>query len=203
MHARYPQSSFESIWHTLGLLDVSPAERLHRSLIRGHSAASRGEDARLFRVLVEENVDFLVVGLGGAALQGAPAVAQAIDLWFRDLADDRLARALRRVGARYIPPGPANPPLLAGGGAGLFDVVVSLNGLRSFAQEARRAVRVRVGAVNVRVLPLDRIIASKKATDRPKDQAILPVLEDALRVLQSRRVPAARARSTKRSRSRR
>ena len=33
------------------------------------------------------------------------------------------------------------------------------------------------------VLPLERIIASKRATDRPKDRAILPVLEDALRVL--------------------
>jgi len=37
------------------------------------------------------------------------------------------------------------------------------------------------------VLPLERIIASKKATGRPKDRAILPALEDALRVIRSRR----------------
>lgn len=37
IHARHPQSSFENIWHTLWLLEVSPAERLHRSLIRGHA----------------------------------------------------------------------------------------------------------------------------------------------------------------------
>lgn len=40
IHARHPQSSFENIWHTLWLLDVSPVERLHRSLIRGKPAAS-------------------------------------------------------------------------------------------------------------------------------------------------------------------
>ena len=40
IHARNPQCSFDNIWHTLWLLEVSPAERLHRSLIRGHATAS-------------------------------------------------------------------------------------------------------------------------------------------------------------------
>jgi hypothetical protein len=59
--------------------------------------------------------------------------------------------------------------------AGLFDLV------------ARRAVRVPLGSVEIPVLLLDRIIVSKRATNRPKDRAILPVLEDALRVIESRR----------------
>jgi hypothetical protein len=37
IHAHHPRSSFENIWHTLWLLDVSPAERLRRSLIRGRT----------------------------------------------------------------------------------------------------------------------------------------------------------------------
>jgi hypothetical protein len=69
---------------------------------------------------------------------------------------------------------------------------VNMHGLGSFAQESRRALRIPVGAVEVRVLPLARIIASKRATDRPKDRAILPALEDALRVLHSRKRPARR-----------
>ena len=153
------------------------------------------KEARFLQALVEERVEFLVVGLAAAALQGAPAVTQDIDLWLRDLSDPAFRRALRRVGAIYIPPGPRNPPLLAGGDAGLFDLVVHMDGLRSFAQEARRALRVRVGTVEVPVLPLDRIIASKRASDRPKDRAILPALEDALRVLQSRKRPRRRSRA--------
>lgn len=145
------------------------------------------KEASFLAALLEEGVDFLVVGLAGAALQGAPAVTQDVDLWFRDLDDPRLRRALRRVGATYIPPAADHPPLLAGGGAALFDVVTHMHGLRSFGVEARRAVHVPLGDLDVPVLPLDRIITSKRATNRPKDQAILPVLEDALRVIQSRK----------------
>lgn len=101
------------------------------------------KEARVLQALVEEGVEFLVVGLAAAALQGAPAVTQDIDLWFRDLSDPALQRALRRVGAIYIPPSLQNPPLLAGGDAGLFDVVVNMHGLGSFAQEVRRALRIR------------------------------------------------------------
>ena len=130
------------------------------------------KEAHFLETLVEEGVEFLVVGLAAAALQGAPAVTQDIDLWFRNPSDPALQSA--------------------GGHAGLFDIVVHMHGLGSFAQEARRARRIPLGRVEVRVLPLARIIASKKATDRPEDRAILPVLEDALRVLQSRKRPAAR-----------
>lgn len=46
---------------------------------------------------------------------------------------------------------------------------------------------VAVGTLRVPVLPLDRIIASKRAAGRAKDLAILPALEDALRVLEERK----------------
>ena len=131
--------------------------------------------------LVAEGVDFLVVGLAAAALQGAPAVTQDVDLWFRTLPDPGLMRALAAVGASYLPPTASTPPLLAGAGTELFDVVVHMHGLESFEQEAGQAVRIRLGEVDLPVLPLARIIASKKATGRPKDLSILPVLEDTLR----------------------
>jgi hypothetical protein len=131
--------------------------------------------------LVDGDVRFLVVGLAAAALQGAPAVTQDVDLWFESLTDPRLAAALARIGASYIPPSDSTPPLLAGAGAELFDIVVHMHGLGTFDQESRQALRVRVARVDVPVLPLERIIVSKKATGRPKDLSILPALEDALR----------------------
>ena len=147
------------------------------------------KEAAFLEALVEEGVDFVVVGLAAAALQGAPAVTQDIDLWFRDLADPRLRKALDRVGATYLPPRAQHGPLFAGEGTGLFDIVLKPQGLRSFAVEARGALRVPLRAVEIPVLPLARIIASKRAANRAKDRAILPVLEDTLRVLQSRRSP--------------
>jgi hypothetical protein len=157
---------------------------------------SASEEAFL-AALVEEDVPFLVVGLAAAALQGAPAVTQDIDLWFADLADPRFRAALRKAGVAYVAPGPNNPPLLAGAGADLFDIVQRPDGLDSFDKEAKRAVRVRLGGVDVPVLPLERIIKNKKAAGRPKDRAILPVLEDTLRVLRSRSAPRRKKSSGK------
>jgi len=141
------------------------------------------KEEAFLEALVEEGVPFLLVGLAAAALQGAPAVTQDIDLWFVDLSDPRFLRALDRAGVAYVAPSLNNPPLLAGGGSDLFDIVTHMHGLDGFEEETKRAVRIQLGRVEVPVLPLDRIIASKKATGRPKDRAILPVLEDALRVL--------------------
>ncbi len=136
--------------------------------------------------LVDEGVDFLVVGLAAAALQGAPAVTQDVDLWLRDLTDPRFYRALQRIGAFYIAPTHSTPPLIGGAGTELFDIVVHMHGLGSFEQEASTAIRINVGRAEIPVLPLSRIIESKKATGRPKDLSILPALEDALRTQEHR-----------------
>ena len=59
-----------------------------------------------------------------------------------------------------------------------------MHGLNSFDEEYAGSLEIAiVGNVVVRVLPLSRIIASKRATGRDKDRAILPVLEDALRTI--------------------
>ena len=127
------------------------------------------------------------MGLAAATLQGAPAVTQDIDLWFADLTDRRFRSALRKLGITYVAPSEQNPPLLVGDGSELFDIVVHMHGLGTFESEALHAVPLKIGGVEVPVLSLERIIQSKRATNRPKDQAILPVLEDALRVLRQRR----------------
>jgi hypothetical protein len=138
-------------------------------------------ETAFLEALVVEGVDFLVVGLAAAALQGAPAVTQDVDLWFADLTDSRFRTALERAGVTYIPPTAATPPLLAGGGTELFDIVVHMHGLGTFREEAANAVRVQIGRVPIPALPLSRILVSKRATGRPKDLAIIPALEDAIR----------------------
>jgi len=135
-------------------------------------------ELRFVRELVSHEVPFLIVGLSAAALQGAPVVTQDVDLWFRSLEDPRLISALQRVGGAYVAPTLQTPPMLAGEGLELFDVVLSMSGLRSFDEEWADAVELTVGDVVTRVLPLTRILASKRAADRPKDRMVVPVLED-------------------------
>jgi hypothetical protein len=85
------------------------------------------------------------------------------------------------VGAAYVPPFDLNPPMFAGGGLDLFDIVIRMDGLRSFGEEYAERKELPVEGVTAPVLSLERILASKRATNRPKDRLVIPVLEDALR----------------------
>lgn len=146
-------------------------------------------EQRFLRELARQGVEYLIVGLAAAALQGAPAVTQDIDLWFRDLTDPRFRAALDKVGGIYVPPTPSTPPTLAGKAVALFDIVLTMHGLETFEEEAANAIELELGSVKVRALPLARIIASKKAANREKDRLVLPILEDALAALQDTEEP--------------
>lgn len=132
------------------------------------------------RELVKNKVPFMIVGLSAAALQGAPVVTQDIDLWFKSLSHPGIKKALRKVDGTYIAPILLNPPMFAGEAVDLFDIVLTMDGLKSFDWEYKRALEVPLGRFKVRVLPLDRILASKKKANREKDKLTIPVLRDAL-----------------------
>lgn len=143
-------------------------------------------ELRVVRALVAHQVRFLIVGLSAAALQGAPVVTQAVDLWIGRLDDPRFADALRKVGGAYVPPTLHTPPMLAGEGLELFDVVISMSGLGSFDEEWAGAIDMTIGDVVTRVLPLTRILVSKRAANRPKDRLVIPVLEQVVALQASR-----------------
>lgn len=153
------------------------------------------EEVRFLRELVKEKVDFMIVGLSAAALQGAVVVTQDVDLWFRDTDDLRIRRALRKVGGVYVPSMEDNPPVFAGRAVQLFDIVLHMHGLASFETERRSAIKIPLGGFKIAVLPLDRIIESKRVLGRPKDKLVLRILSDAWRAI---KVRSARERRTKR-----
>lgn len=151
------------------------------------------QELQFLRELNRRRVRFLVVGLSAATLQGVPVVTQDIDLWFERVDDRRIVTALKAVGGFYIPPTPHTPPMIGGKNVKLFDLVLTMHGLRSFATEYRHAAVITVNRVRLRVLPLPRIIVSKRATNRPKDRLTLPVLEDAAKTLAERRLRQRRS----------
>ena len=145
-----------------------------------------GAELRLLESLLRHKIRFMVVGLSAAALQGAPVVTEDVDLWFGDLGSQKLSQALVKVGAAYVPPFGLNPPMLAGAGSEPFDVVIRMDGLGRFAAEWKKALNIKVGRVRLKVLPLERILASKQAANRPKDLRVIPVLENTLRTLRTK-----------------
>ncbi|MCL4787233.1 MAG: hypothetical protein KJ070_10625 [Verrucomicrobia bacterium] len=142
-------------------------------------------ERRLLENLLKRKVRFMVVGLSAATLQGAPVVTQDVDLWFENLGEPKMSQALQEVGAAYVPPSINNPPMLAGEGAELFDLVIRMDGLGGFADELKHCVEIPLGRQKLKVLSLERILASKMAANRPKDRLTIPVLRDALATTQA------------------
>lgn len=138
-------------------------------------------EQRLFTALRDRGVRFLVVGLSAAVVEGAPVATQDIDLWFERIDDERIAKAAGDAGGFWVSGFGAQPPAFGGDEFTRLDVVLTAHGLRRFVDEYGDAVDRDIEGVVLRVLPLDRVIESKRATNRPKDLASLPALEATLR----------------------
>jgi hypothetical protein len=106
--------------------------------------------------LNESGVRYMLVGMGAAVLQGVPASTNDLDLWFenRDDVSERL------------------------------DVILHMSGLGTFAEEWQNTRELVVDGLSLRLLLLPRIVASKRASGRPKDVAAIPILEVALAAIE-------------------
>src|SRR6185295_12385083 len=121
----------------------------------------------------------MLVGLGAAVVQGADAVTKDLDLWFRSTSHPGVAEAARKVGATFI--WRTTPPLFSGAGLDDIDVVLKCDGLGDFDAEYVAAIDVTlVSDLVIKVLPIERVLASKRAANRPKDRAVIPALEAAI-----------------------
>jgi hypothetical protein len=137
------------------------------------------QELGLLRELTKAQVPFMLVGLGAAVLQGADAVTKDVDLWFRSISHPGLAEAAGKVGGAFI--WRNNPPLFSGPGLDDIDVVLHCDGLLDFDTEYSSALDVALlPDLVIKVLPIERVLASKRAADRPKDRAVIPALEAAI-----------------------
>ncbi len=164
--------------------------------------ALNASELRFLRTLLRRKVRLMAVGLSAAALRGSPVVTQDVELWFGDLNDPHIREALHEVGATYVAPSILNPPLFAGGGVELFDIVLTMHGLGTFCEERRNCVEVSLGRYRLKGLRLDRILAGKRAANRAKDRLVIPVLEDTVAARQFTIKPATKKASAQRKHTR-
>ena len=146
----------------------------------------------MLRVLVEQGVDFVVIGGLAAAMHGSDHVTTDLDITpDRELANvERLSVALEVLGARVrvagIPGGLAfehDGASLLGAGVwnlttrcGDLDVSFVPTGTSGWEDLSTHATVVDLDGTEVSVAALDDIIRSKEAADRPKDRLVLPSL---------------------------
>lgn len=156
------------------------------------------KELAFLKELIRQKVEFMIIGLSAAALQGAPMVTQDVDLWFRDIDDSGIKKALKKVGGTWIPSLGLNPPMFEGDHVQYFDIVLTVHGIGDFDAEKANAVDVPMGGFSVNVLCLDRIIASKSYLNRQKDRMVLPALKSAAKALAAKQTGAAKAQARRR-----
>jgi hypothetical protein len=145
------------------------------------SAPLSPAEAAFLAALQARGVRYLVVGMSAALMQGVRGSTEDVDLWFASLADERIAEAARSVGGFLVTR--TQPPLLGGPFGERFDIVTHMSGLSSFEFEYANSKIVDLGDVRFSVLPLERILLSKRVANREKDRIAVAQIEQTLKVL--------------------
>jgi hypothetical protein len=130
---------------------------------------------QFLRLLQEEKIPFVAVGMSAARLHGAPVVTEDFDLWVPSIDSETLERLAAKVDA--VLSGGREPPCALNFSDGLpVDLVRRLSSRLAMERALRISKKVRIQGIAFPVLPLEEIIRSKKAAGRPKDLAALPML---------------------------
>ena len=152
------------------------------------------DPVRICSILLEEEVEFVVLGGFAAIVRGSSLPTKDIDVIpSRDRSNlDRLGRALTRMNAKIRIAGDPVPTKIDGAflanmphmlnlvtDFGEMDLTFSPAGSAGDFEGWKRGATLEVieDDLTVLVASLDDIIDSKRAANRPKDQMALPYLE--------------------------
>ncbi len=137
------------------------------------------------RAMSECGLEAILVGNAAAALQGAPVTTLDFDFMFRKTPTNlRKLKALAGLlsGTILTPYYPASQlyRLVVEDRGIQLDFMPVLHGIKSYESLRSRAVRETFGGHPILVADLRDVIRSKKALGRPRDLAVLEILERTL-----------------------
>lgn len=158
--------------------------------------------AEIGRHLNEIRLEAVLIGNAAAALQGAPVTTVDFDFLFRSTPRNlsKLKTLAQKLAATILRPYYPVSDLyrVVRDDDGLqVDFMGTVHGVRSFAGVRDRASIVTVGGVDLLVASLADIIKSKRAARRPRDLAVLEVLEKAREEADLKKGQAGRRRARK------
>jgi hypothetical protein len=137
---------------------------------------------KIAKALAEHRLETVMVGNAAAALHGAPVTTLDIDFMFRKTPANlkKLKSLAKSLQATILKPNyPASDLFrVANDDQGLqLDFMASIHGIRSFEGLRSRAESVSFGEHEIKIACLADIIKSKRAANRPRDLAVLDVLQ--------------------------
>jgi predicted nucleotidyltransferase len=148
----------------------------------------------------EASLEAVLIGNAAAALQGAPVTTVDFDFLFRKTPRNLqkmkvVARALQATILRPYYPVSGLYRIVRDEDGLQVDLMATVHGIRSFAGLRDRATRMEFGGAPLLVAALEDIIKSKRAAGRPRDRAVLDILEASREKASQSSGAARRARS--------
>ncbi len=141
---------------------------------------------KVVRLLDEIGIEAIIVGNSASILNQVPVFTEDLDFFVRDtpLIRKRIREFADRLKAesRPEPIGLLTDAVRVRSGDVPIDFLFAIGGEPKFESVRSRAWRHPQGGRRVWVASLEDVIASKKAANRPKDQAALLILEQTLAV---------------------
>ncbi|MBW1697664.1 MAG: nucleotidyltransferase [Deltaproteobacteria bacterium] len=140
---------------------------------------------KIARALNQARLEAVMVGNAAAALQGAPVTTLDIDFMFRKTPTNlrKLKAFARELDAQILKPFYPVSSLyrVINDDTGLqVDFMSVLHGIKSFESLRSDAVEVEFEGYPLKIASLEKIIHSKKALGRPRDLAVIEILEKTL-----------------------
>jgi len=136
--------------------------------------------------LAEARLEAILIGNAAAAMQGAPVTTVDFDFMFRPTPVNlaKLKKFAKRLDAVILRPYYPMSQLyrVMNDDRGLqADFMPAIHGVKSFNSLRSRAEKIDFGGHALWIANLADIIASKRAAARPRDKAVLEILEKTLR----------------------
>jgi predicted nucleotidyltransferase len=140
---------------------------------------------KIARTLHLVRLETVMVGNAAAALHGAPVTTLDIDFMFRKTPTNlrKLKDFAEKLDAQILKPFYPVSSLyrVVNDDTGIqVDFMSILHGIKSFENLRSDAVEVEFEGYELKVAALEKIIRSKKALGRPRDLAVLEILERTL-----------------------
>lgn len=137
------------------------------------------------KALQKVHLEVILIGNAGAALHGAPVTTLDFDFMFRKTPVNlaKLKQFSSELDAMILRPYYPVSELyrVVNEDRGLqVDFMGQIHGVKSFSSLRSRAEGVPIGNQTLWLASLDDIIRSKKAAARPRDKAVLKILETTL-----------------------
>ena len=140
----------------------------------------------ILAALAEVRLEAILIGNAAAAIHGAPVTTVDFDFMFRATPGNitklkRFARRLDAVILRPYYPASALFRVMNDDHGLQVDFMPVIHGVRSFDSLRAKAGRIQLDKYPLLLADLADIITSKRAAGRPRDKAVLEILEKTLR----------------------